>query len=231
MKDLLNITIFALACLLPAWGARADEVIYDTSLSYNTNILSVDNGEEIGNEITLNAGTWSMTGFQVEYYSTNLLQSPQAGVDLRFYLNNAPAVNGIAPPGTLFYDSGWYYGLPAGSQGDTIAYEMSDLYQNALLNLPSGFILPDTFTFTLTFTNLNAADMLFLPLANSPTNQLAMSSGDYWVNSDGQWTLLTNSVPANFVVQATGVPEPAIAGLGILGGLLLAGAARRGWWR
>jgi hypothetical protein len=206
----------------------ADSIIYDTSETYNTNIFSINNGEQLGNEITLSPKTWSMTGFNIEYYSTNILQPAQVGVDLRFYNNNGKVVNGIATPGTEFYDSGWDYGLTAGPQGDTIFYQFSDLYQNALLNLPAGFLLPGTFTFTVTFTNLNAENTISLPLANSPTNQTATSYGTYWVNTDGQWSLLTNSVPANLVAQIIGttVPEPTTAFLGALGSLFLFAAGR-----
>lgn len=215
--------LLCLAAILPLLHVRADSVIYDTSGTYNTNVFPISNGEEIGNQITLSPNTWSMTSFQIEYYSTNILQPAKVGVDLRFYMNNGVAVNGAATPGTVFYDSGWNYGLTAGPLGDTIAYESSDLYQNALLNLPAGFLLPDTFTFTLTFTNLDANNTVSLPLANSPANQPATSFGTYWLNSSGQWALLTNSAPANFVtvINGTSVPEPAASYLGALGVLAL----------
>jgi len=216
------------ACLIPVLHVPADSVIYDTSESYNTNIFSVDNGEQIGNQLTLSPATWSMTSFSVEYYSTNIFQPAQVGVDLQFYFNNGRVVNGSATPGTEFYNSGWNYGLTAGPQGDTITYDSSDLYQNALLNLPAGFLLPGTFTFTLTFTNLDAENTISLPLANSPGNQVATSSGTYWLNQNGQWTLLTNAAPANLVAQITGtnVPEPTAGFLGALGTLLLLTASR-----
>ena len=205
----------------------ADTVIYDTSAGYNTNFFSMSNGEQIGNQITLSPNTWSMTSFNVEYYTTNIFQPSQVGVDLRFYLNNGAVVNGRAAPGTLFYDSGWSYGLPAGPNGDTITYEASDLYKDALLNLPACFLLPGSFTFTLTFTGLDARDTIALPLANSPVNQPATSSGQYWLNTGGQWTLLTNSAPANVVALITGVPEPAPWCLALIGGGLLFGLRSR----
>jgi len=169
-----------------------------------------------------------MTTFNVEYYSTNIFQPEQVGVDLRFYFNNGPAVNGAATPGTEFFDSGWNYGLTAGAEGDTISYSTADLYENALLNLPAGFLLPSSFTFTLTFTNLDAENTISLPLANSPTDEAATSSGTYWLNTDGQWTLLTNSAPANLVALITGteVPEPTVPCLGAIGTLLLLTAGR-----
>ncbi len=228
MKVCFKIT-FCLAVLLPLLHARADSVIYDTSETYNTNVFPVSNGEELGNQITLSPNTWSMTSFQIEYYSTNIISPEKVGVDLRFYLNNGPVINGVATPGTEFYDSGWNYGLTAGPLGDTIAYESSDLYQNALLNLPAGFLLPGTFTFSLSFTNLDANNNISLPLANSPANQPATSYGTYWLNSSGQWTLLTNSAPANFVTVINGnsVPEPAASFLGALGVLVLLSTCRR----
>ena len=213
---------------MPALRPQADSVIYDTSGTYNTNAFSIQNGEQIGNQLTLSPATWSMTSFNVEYYSTNIFQPAQVGVDLRFYFNNGTTVNGVATPGTEFYDSGWNYGLTAGPEGATISYDASDLYQNALLNLPAGFVLPGTFTFTVTFSNLNAENTIALPLANSPTDEPATSYGTYWLNTGGQWSLLTNSVPANLVtlINGVGVPEPTAACLGVVGTLLLVGASR-----
>ena len=210
---------------------RADSIIYDTSGTYNTNIFSAGNGEQIGNQLTLSPATWSMTSFNIEYYSTNIFQPAKVGVDLQFYFNNGAVVNGVATPGTEFYDSGWNYGLTAGPEGDTITYDSSDLYQNALLNLPAGFLLPGTFTFTLTFTNLDAENTISLPLANSPVNQPATSTGTYWLNQNGQWTLLTNAVPGNLValINGTSVPEPPAGVLGALGTLLLLTGSR--WFR
>ena len=228
MKVWLKISFCLAVCLLPALRPQADSVIYDTSGTYNTNAFSIQNGEQIGNQLTLSPATWSMTSFNVEYYSTNIFQPAQVGVDLRFYFNNGPMVNGVATPGTEFYDSGWNYGLTPGPEGATISYDTSDLYQNALLNLPGGFVLPGSFTFTLTFTNLDAENTISLPLANSPSGQPAMSSGTYWLNTSGQWTLLTNSAPANLVALVTGtvVPEPTAGFLGAFGALLLLTAGR-----
>jgi hypothetical protein len=230
VKELIKILSVLAAGLLPGLHVWADSVIYDTSGTYNTNAFAVNNGEELGNEITLTPDTWSVTGFNIEYYSTNIFQPAQVGVDLRFYFNNGQIINGIATPGTLFYDSGWFYGLTAGPNGDTISYQAADLYQNALLNLPAGFTLPGSFTFTLTFTNLDAQNTVSLPLANSPAGQIAMSDGDYWIKNNGQWSLLTNSAPANLVALITAtseVPEPAAALLGALGCLLAFGTIRR----
>ena len=231
MKVWKHISVCLAVCLIPLLHVRADSVIYDTSGTYNTNVFSVANGEQIGNELTLSPATWSMTSFNIEYYSTNIFQPAKVGVDLQFYFNNGAVVNGVATPGTEFYDSGWNYGLTAGPEGDTITYDSSDLYQNALLNLPAGFLLPGTFTFTLTFTNLDAENTISLPLANSPVNQPATSTGTYWLNQNGQWTLLTNAVPGNLValINGTSVPEPPAGVLGALGTLLLLTGSR--WFR
>lgn len=227
MKVFFDIIRFSAIFLALGLEVSADTVIYDTSKTYNTNLFSMANGLEIGNQITLSPNTWSMTSFNVEYYSTGLLNPQNVGVDLRFYFNNGAPFNGYATPGTLFYDSGWNYGnLVADPTGDTITYSKADLYQNALLNLPAGFLLPGTFTFTVTFTNLDAANTIDLPLANSPSGQPASSSGDYWLNTNGKWSLLTNSVAANVVGLITAVPEPAAGYLAALGSILLLGAGR-----
>jgi hypothetical protein len=80
----------------------------------------------------------------------------------------------------------------------------------------------------VSFTNLDAFNVVQLPLANSISNQTVQSYGDYWRNDSGAWTLLTNTAPANLVVTLTGVsvPEPSVALLGVIGSALLLSAGK-----
>jgi hypothetical protein len=203
------------------------DTIFDNGPLYNGNAFAVTDGQTVGNEITLGAGI-SLTNFEFEYFSPSLLSANLSlGVDVRFYLNDGPHPAGYPIPQTLFYDSGWYYNttgveIPTGS--NDLSYAYSDLYSSGLTgahNLAIGSLLPSDFTYTITFTNLGS-DVIDIPLAN---NSAGTNFGTYWLydNVSSQWSLLTNSAPANFVSQFAGTPEPSVVGLGAIGGLLLVG--------
>lgn len=203
---------------LNAWA----DTIYDSTGSYNGNSFSMGNGQEVGNEISLTAGVWSLTNFSIEYYSPNFALAPNVGIDVRFYEDNGTPSNGFNTPGTIFYDSGWFFNPPSGLPGNgyqVVTYTSSDFTTGAT---PLTMALPGDFTFTITFTNLNVGNLVDLPLAN---NQSPISYGDYWLNNGGSWTLMTNAhSAANFVVDFAGtVPEPSSFGLAAIGGVLLLG--------
>jgi hypothetical protein len=219
--------LLCVGLLVSAGFSSLADTFFDNTSLYNGNAFVVNNGQPIGNEVTLGAG-WSLTNFQFEYYSPSLTLNSSLGVDVRFYLNNGPLAGGYPTPGTLFYDSGWYYntlgGIPGGA--NDLDYANSDLYSSSLpgaVNLPSGFLLPGDFTFVITFTNLGA-DTIELPLAN---NTAGTNYGTYWLEDNtGNWTLLTNAIsgPANFVSEFAGtVPEPSPIALCAIGGALLFG--------
>ena len=233
MKN-LNKLVCAGAVLTLGFNTLA-ATIYDDYAGYSGNSFSVTNGQEVGNEISITPGVWSLTNFSIEYHTPDATLSTSVGIDVRFYLNDATPVNGFATPGTLFFDSGWFYntalgGLPGntgpgGNNGfNIVTYNSSDFYGGSVVNLTGPYLqLPGKFTFTITFTNLNPSNLIDLPLAN---NQLPISVGDYWLNNGGgAWTLMTNSTSAaNFVADFAGtVPEPSMLGLGALGGALLLG--------
>ena len=210
------------------FNVLADTTIYDSTGSYNGNVFSLSNGQEIGNQVSVNSANWLLTGFNIEYYSPSSGPSlTNVGIDVRFYLNDGALTNGFASPGTVLFDSGWFYntplGLPAGGPGSGgfhfVSYNISDF---------GTLMLPTNFTFTVSFTNLDAFNVVQLPLANNVTNAIS-SFGDYWRNDNGNWTLLTNSASAaNLVAQftAVGVPEPSMIYLGAIGGALLLGVNR-----
>ena len=225
--------IYAAAAVFIGIVAARSDVIYDSTANYNGNAFSMVNGQEIGNEITVSPGSyWSLTNFSIEYYSPDVTLSTSVGIDVRFYLNNGPATNGFATPGTLFYDSGWFYntalgGMP-GNGYQVVKYNNSDFYGGSTVNMSPSYLVPGDFTFTITWTNLDGSDVIDMPLANSQTNAIGGTSyGDYWVNNNGTWSLLTNSVPANLVANFSGqVPEPSAFGLVAIGGALLFGIQR-----
>ncbi len=206
------------------------DVVYDNFANYNGHVFTVNNGQQIGNEITLPGSTGLMlTNFAIEYYTPDatLAQGPTGvGIDVRFYYNDGPATNGFATPGTMFYDSGWFYNLmgntgAGGNNGYNVVTYSSftgDFPVGGLpLNLPG-----NNLTFTITFTGLNAFNQVFLPLA---TNTPGISYGDYWMqNGSGAWTLMsTNAADANLVVDFSATPEPSTVALVTLGGMALVG--------
>jgi hypothetical protein len=218
--------VFIAAAVVAGGGSASADTIYDDAGGYNGGAFTMSNGQEVGNEITVTPGSaWSLDSFNIEYNVPAGL-SADVGVDVRFYLNDGVLENGFKTPGTVFFDSGWDYNALNSNGAYTLSYNSSDLYSGSLVNLAPGSLLPGDFTFTVTFTNLDS-DVMQLPLANSQSTANSTSYGDYWLNNGGNWTLETNSVPSNFVVDMTGtVPEPATFGLAALGGALLFGAKR-----
>jgi hypothetical protein len=204
--------------LLSGLSARADS--FYNSTNYNGNTFTLGNNQEIGNEIFLTGSSFSLTNFTFEYRSTSgSFPGGSVGVDVRFYLNDGAPTNGFATPASLFYDSGWFYGVTPATVGQDISYDTSDLYSGSTLNLTPGFVMPSDFTFTITFTNLVGGNGVELPLADPLSGQ----SGDYWLETADGWELLTNSVPSSFIANFSGtaVPEPPVLSLCVAGGALL----------
>ncbi len=201
--------------------------IYDDNASYNGNSFSMTNGQSFGNEISLTPNVWTLTNFTIEYYAPSSLAST-IGLDIRFYQNDGTPENGFPTPGTLFYDSGWYFGIGGGglpgSGFQVVTYNTSTLDFSSGALVPLTITLPGDFTFVVTYTNTAGSSLSSLqsPLAN---DQAGISYGDYWVENSGVWTLRTNSISAaNLVVDFGGtVPEPSVFGLGAIGGALLFG--------
>jgi len=227
--NLNNIQKFGCICAVTALGFQAQgDTIYDSYSSYNGHAFSLANNQEIGSELNLNSSSWNLSSFSIEYYSPSATLASTVGVKVRFYLNDGAPSSGFASPGTLFYDSGWFYNTIAGSiPGNgfhSIFYTSSDLYNDSLINLPPGYTLPTDFTFTVSFTGLDDDNMVEIPLADNVTGQPATTFGDYWSNSGGTWSLLNNAAPANFVGNFVGaVPEPSTYLLSAVGGVLLLG--------
>jgi hypothetical protein len=202
-----------------AMGSARAAIIYDNAAGYNgSSFANISTGEEIGNEISL--PTSSLTSFEFEYYNPpGTTYNPNLGVDVRFYKNDGPTTaNGYATPGTVFFDSGWSFGIPYAPSGLDYIYNVSDFASGAQNGWGSGgYSLPNNFTFTITWTNLNAADQIQLPLAN---NTPGISTGAYWYNNGGGFELLTNTAPSNLLVefqgQSSAVPEPSTVFAGVL---------------
>jgi hypothetical protein len=142
--------------------------IYNTFPSTNGASFSVTNGQQVGNQITLNSSQITMSEFSFEYFTTTPFSGTN-GVDLKLY-------NG-APTGPSIYDSGVFSPLPAAPAGTNVNY-------SAGFDFPLNFLLPTNFTFILTFS-LVPGDSLQLLLANPPSGQPGSTTTNYWYNYSG----------------------------------------------
>ena len=223
----------AMAVFLASSAGVRGVTLYQNTASTAGQILNFLNGQQIGQQIWLGTGTvpMNLTNFSFEYYSPFISFSGPVQADVRLYMNNGPTTNGYRTPGTIFYDSGnfslqnpWSV---AGTNSATMVFQLSDLLSGNAVNLNPSFVLPSNFTFTVTFSGMQGADSVGLPLFNPP--QVGANAGDYWYNNSGNWELLTNSIgPIAFGAQFSGtIPEPSVLGLGALGAAALAVMARR----
>src|ERR1039458_9900690 len=202
--------------LLKAMGAGAGIILassagvrgatlYQNTTTPTGQVLNFPNNQEIGQEIWLGTGATPMylTNFSFEYYdpfnSVNWPGPPgnqqYIQAEVRLYLNNGPVFNGYATPGARFYDSG-HFEVPttwavSGTSTATIDFQLSDLQSGNLLDLPSSFILPSNFTFTVTFSGLSGADSVGLPDFEPPT--IGANYGDYWYDVSGNWELFSKA--------------------------------------
>jgi hypothetical protein len=174
-----------------------------------------------------------LTNFQFQYYSPFVSYSGNVQADVQLYANTGPKTNGYSTPALVpFFDSGnftllnpWQTGI--GTNSATVTFQLSDLQAGNTINLVNGFALPSNFTFTVTFSGMQGADAVGLPIFNPPS--VGFNAGDYWYDVSGNWELLTNSIgPVAFGVQFLGtIPEPSVLCLGALGVVALTAMARR----
>jgi len=236
LNALSRVSVCAAAvAIFGSGGAQAQTFpIFANSGSTNGNFFSMPNGVEIGNEITVAPGS-TLASFAFEYSASNALPA-NVGVDLRFYYNNVPypTYPVINQPGTLFFDSGWFYNgvgnnIPSGVDihgnfGYNITYTTSDFSSGALDGWSPSFTVPTDFTYTITWTNLTSLGEINMPLANDTPG---ITGGAYWINNAGTWEQETNTSPVNLLVDLESpVPEPTVFGLAAVGGALLLGASK-----
>jgi hypothetical protein len=216
-------------------AAQTSSTIFDNSSNdlltrFNPGTLQVGDEIILGTSGGLLADR-SLTSFSFEYWGVSSDSISFAGpvqARVEFYLNDGtatPATSDYAPPGTLFWDSGWFGGFGP-TAGDT---------NRATLNFTAGTDFPEgglwmpvvsNMTWTIQFQGMGTGDSVGVDLYSAPT--VGQDYPDYWQNDGSGWTLMTNTVPVDFaaVMQAT-VPEPSTLVLSVFGGLGLLIAARR----
>ncbi len=224
--------VLLLASVLMIGASASAATIYDNSV--NDRNLRFGPTTEFGDEIILAGTERVLTNFSFEYWALNhgttdpVGFSPTVSVRLRFYLNDGPAFNTFATPGTVFYDNTFSITTP--TDRNTLVY-------TAGADLPAGgLFMPvvSNMTWTVQFSGLDAddsagLDVYYRPVVGTSPAELNNRIDDYWEFSGGSWALKTNIVDMSFGArfEATNVPEPSTVVFGVLGGLGLLVFGRR----
>jgi hypothetical protein len=206
----------------------------DSSASaYQYGNLNYGNGSA-GNQIIL-SGTGpndkiTSFSFQFDYLnpSGGITGTPAGGetVDVTFYKNNGTPYNGYPTPGTVLWTSGTF------SLGGGLGYTTGSLenFHQADINNGAGVIVPQDFTWVVTFSGLTGGETAGLTLYSPPTvGSDALPNGDGWVNFGSGWVAGNNSGnPLEFGAVFNGVAAPDSSCLSISVMAVLAGF---GWMK
>jgi hypothetical protein len=219
MRIQLSCVLAALAVTAAATPALAQWTVYDNSSNPLGEFKDMG-GLEFGDRVqrVSTPELYQLATFEFEYFAQTLATGGGQQAVLRMYANDGPVTaysGGQNTPGTLLFDSsaiGQYVSLSSG-------------WNTAVLNAGStGISIPDTFTWTVQFTGLQAGDVVGLPIYG-PVD-IGSSGSDFWAKDAGEWGsyTLASGTPANFAARVIMVPEPSAVQLA-----LLAGAGWLGW--
>lgn len=212
---ILNVVI-SVACFA---GTVDAATVYDNT-TYNLNTRLGAGTIEIGDQVILGGTARSLSSFSFQYY----LLSPTPGDEtlrLRFYQQNGAS----GQPGSLLFDSG-FFAVPA-TPGSSV--EITDFTTGA--TTPFTSLLPNQFTWSLTFTGVGAGETAGVNLFSPPT--VGNGYVDYWENNGG-WVnkrvdLGNPLLPTDFAATVQAVPEPSVIALLLAGGVaVLWRRSRRG---
>lgn len=158
---------------------------------------------EFGDQVDLAGTDRTVTDFSF-YSRLNASTLGSQSLVFRFYANNG-GTNGA--PGTLLFQS-TAQAMALGSQTFTVS--------------GLAVTVPNSFTWTVTFSNLGVGDDAGLLIYNPPST--GSSLNDFWQKDGaGAWSLMQVNgglTPANFAARVTAVPEPGVFALGLLGVLV-----------
>jgi hypothetical protein len=163
---------------------------------------------EAGNQVMLAGGAAAdITQFQFQYYNND--PGGTEMLEFRIYANDGaeylPGDPTSKEPGTLLFDS---HTFPAPTAPmSAVTFNTSDFG-------PGGLAVPNSFTWTIQFSNLGLGGHAGVGLFTGHT--VGQAYEDIWVNNTGGWVLSASYPPhSSFAAQITGiaVPEPAQYGL------------------
>ncbi len=214
----------AFAAVLPF--AASAEIVYDNSQNDLTNRFQVGGVYEVGDEINLGGTLRLLDTFDFEYYYTNQTSGTPGSptFEVTLYYNDGPTnSSGEATPGNVIWGSGTVPGVIS-------AFTARDTIEGTQADFGSSIILPETFTWTVKFGNLNSGDEIGLDIYSPPL--VGSSSRDYWIDMGSGWELREATVdpennPYNFAARFYAVPEPSSFALALLGGFALIARRQR----
>jgi hypothetical protein len=166
---------------------------------------------EVGNQVILAGGTAAnITQFQFQYY--NLDSTGNELLDFRIYANTGPEYSPGDPaskePGAVLFDSGTFSAPATARSLVTFDTDFG----------PGGLAVPNSFTWTVQFSQTSAGGDAGVDLYGPPT--VGNAFNDIWVNT-GTWQLDVSPIPhSNFAAQITGVPVPEPAQYGMVFGAI-----------
>jgi len=200
-------------CSLPSLSFSATVYENLTTPDLGQQYFPTPGSLEFGDQITLGGTERTLSQFSFYYFLSGTSASTQ-NMTLRLYANTGVT---NSPAATALYTS------------DPIPVNLSFNTQTINFPLSSNLVtLPNTFTWTVQFSNLAAGQNAGLLLYGPPST--GSSFNDFWQkDGTGSWGLRQingGATLANFAARVTAVPEPGVLALGGLGALLLAGLRR-----
>ena len=186
-------TLISLSALLLPLCSGSAAIVYDNTANALTNSsgsqLYYASTSEFGNQIVLAPGTnrvLSQFDFYYYYSGTSATTTNGPIATIRFYKNDG-GTNGA--PGTGFFTS------------DPIMLVKGYVHEALAFNVASNFVVPNTFTWTVQFSNLGT-NLAGLLVYGPPT--VGFTFDDFWVNTAGTWSTFRingGSVPSDFAAR------------------------------
>jgi hypothetical protein len=171
--------------------------LYQDSTSFQSANLNLGNAQ-LGNEIDLASGApndWITSfSFQYDFIATSKYASPTGNetADVTFYENNGPVIDGYKSPGSEVYSSG---PINIGGAGYTPGYTI-DFFKSDI-NGGAGVVVPQDFTWTVTFAGLTSCETAGLALYSPAT--VGNNYNDAWINDSwGLYTAISNQPALDF---------------------------------